>query len=809
MSTPDSMKDCNIFDRLFKLGKHLSLAWNWRRPIRNDRENEEIECLACLLEGVELKSGPYGPVSLSLRSSPLANIFPTLVLQHSCAMGEAAPKPKASARKKKGDSASSTTTPTLTPTTTAESAPRLSASAKGKRPLRATTTAEPTDLQRTEAEQLKLVLKRSRHETHISQQSGFGIGEVTGSKPGVPDVPSDDSEEELSWKSSKDEEVGGQEEGNESNDDSDDGSDKDSEETVKSGAGKDGDDDDDEDDDDDAEEEETAKDDTKTGTGGEEVRERAGESEEEKETSEDEEVSFDPIPRTPEDSEKESDDGEDQESRLREEARIQEEEDAEELYRTVNINQGRGLQVTQSIEDTHVILTSVDPDDPQESSSMSSFVSSMLNPLSDEGVESIFTTTSSQSVSLVPPTPIMNPSTTATITTSHAAQIPPPTIPSIILENLPTFNSAFRFEERLRLLETSFNEYRRTNQVAGATDQLQDSLQRENDEFLRNIDENIKNVLKGLVKTQHEVHANKNKMILDRFTQHTVDSLALMSTVSNQQHYPQSSTTLSSIYVQPHFVDTTQLDSRLSTTDNLIENLTNTLALLTQSYKTYLPQTNNQLRTSSNPRNKPQFKTAWLSFRMFRVDRIEDMGTMHGVQAQLVMGALRTELAQATIKLRIIQRQDVADASQENEVALDEEKLLFIIGGQDNAVDEDVDEQPVQDLALNVDNVFQADDCDAFDSDVDEAPTTHTLFMANLSSAYPVYDKAGCKIHVKYRSFHRIRAKPVRYQMGQVKAQGNVGLTFSPHGQPPLGQRDAGTSSTSDPLVPGVLRSSL
>ncbi|GJV00407.1 hypothetical protein Tco_1329677 [Tanacetum coccineum] len=65
------------------------------------------------------------------------------------------------------------------------------------------------------------------------------------------------------------------------------------------------------------------------------------------------------------------------------------------------------------------------------------------------------------------------------------------------------------------------------------------------------------------------------------------------------------------------------------------------------------------------------------------------------------------------------------------------------VGGQDNAIDEDVDEQPVQDLALNVDNVFQADDCDAFDSDVDEAPMAQTMFMANLSSAYPVYDEAG------------------------------------------------------------------
>nr|GFC21439.1 hypothetical protein [Tanacetum cinerariifolium] len=194
---------------------------------------------------------------------------------YACAIGEAAPKPKASAKKKKGDSASSTTPPTPTPTTTAESAPRLSASAKGKQPLRAKTSVEPTDLQRTEAEQLKIVLKRSRQETHVSQQSGSGTGEGTGFKPRVSDVPSDDSEEELSWKSSDDEEVSSHEEGKESDVDSDEGRDKDSDETVKSGAGKDGDEDDDEDDDDDDEEEKTAKDDEEdkgTGKGGDEVR---------------------------------------------------------------------------------------------------------------------------------------------------------------------------------------------------------------------------------------------------------------------------------------------------------------------------------------------------------------------------------------------------------------------------------------------------------------------------------------------------------------------------------------------------------
>ncbi|GJT43724.1 hypothetical protein Tco_0952439 [Tanacetum coccineum] len=103
---------------------------------------------------------------------------------------------------------------------------------------------------------------------------------------------------------------------------------------------------------------------------------------------------------------------------------------------------------------------------------------------------------------------------------------------------------------------------------------------------------------------QHKAHDNENKMMLDRFTQHTVDPLALMSNVSHQQYYSQSSTAPPFTYVPPHFADNTQLDSGISPTNNLIKNLTNTLALLTQSYKTYLPQKNNQLRTSSNTWNQ-------------------------------------------------------------------------------------------------------------------------------------------------------------------------------------------------------------
>nr|GEY36622.1 retrovirus-related Pol polyprotein from transposon TNT 1-94 [Tanacetum cinerariifolium] len=347
---------------------------------------------------------------------------------------------------------------------TREAAPKPKASARKKKGDSASSTTPPTPTPTTTV-------------VYAPRLSATAKDEGTGSRPGVSDVPSDDLEEELSWNFSDD---------------------KEGDEQTKAGSESDKDDDDNDD------EEELAKnddEDTESGKGGDEVSKSEGESDEEK-TRQEEEESFDPIPRTTEGSEDESNDAEDHELRLSEEAGIQEEEEADELYRDVNINQGRGLQVTQNVEDSYVTLTPVQPDGPQESSSVSSFVTSMLNPTSDVGVESIFTTASSLIVSLQTPTPIMNPSTIATITTSTDASIPPTAIPSIILENLPTFNSAFCFDERLRSLETTIFEYRQTNPFVDATDRLQDSLQQENDEFLRNIDENMKKIINGQVKSQ-------------------------------------------------------------------------------------------------------------------------------------------------------------------------------------------------------------------------------------------------------------------------------------------------------------------
>nr|GEW99832.1 retrovirus-related Pol polyprotein from transposon TNT 1-94 [Tanacetum cinerariifolium] len=134
---------------------------------------------------------------------------------------------------------------------------------------------------------------------------------------------------------------------------------------------------------------------------------------------------------------------------------------------------------------------------------------------------------------------------------------------------------------------------------------------------------------------------------------------------------------------------------------------------------------------------------ARLEFRMFRVDRIDVQGTIRGEQLLLEIEEFKTKLTMQILNSEYFKNKMLLMQAQENIVVLDEEQLLFIVGGQDNTFDDDVDEPPVKDLALNEDHVFQADQCDAFDSNVDEAPTSQTMFMANLSSADPIYDEVG------------------------------------------------------------------
>nr|GEZ89647.1 putative reverse transcriptase domain-containing protein [Tanacetum cinerariifolium] len=247
-------------------------------------------------------------------------------------------KPKASVRKTISSSDTIITPPT------AAAGPRLTTSEKVKqaaKAFKAKSLSSLSEVAITEAQQLKLATKRSLQQIHISQASSSGADEGTGTLPGVPDVPTDESEEDISWKSTDDE--GDDDEGNDGGDD-DDGDD-----------GKEG-DGDNEDEDDDGEEGNDDDDDQED--------ERNVEDDEDKGETRDEE-SFDHIPKIPENSDDEGNGEENFGLNVGREEGHDEEEEEDELYRDVNINQGMGIHTTQKVEDSHVTLTPVNPDGQQ------------------------------------------------------------------------------------------------------------------------------------------------------------------------------------------------------------------------------------------------------------------------------------------------------------------------------------------------------------------------------------------------------------------------------------------------------------
>nr|GEY31274.1 hypothetical protein [Tanacetum cinerariifolium] len=214
---------------------------------------------------------------------------------YAIATGAAPPKPKASVRMTKSSSDTS-----ITPPTTATS-PKLTASVKGKQTAKASkakSLSALSEVAMTEAQQLKLVTKRSMQQTHISQASGSGVDE------GIGNDDDDDDDQEIERDDDKDdEEEGGDEE---------------------------------------------------------EIKREYGEDEYDEETKDEE--SFDPISQTPKNSEDKGNGAEDLGLNVGGKERNFEEEEEDELYRDVNINQGRGIKATLEVEDSFMTLTPVNPD---------------------------------------------------------------------------------------------------------------------------------------------------------------------------------------------------------------------------------------------------------------------------------------------------------------------------------------------------------------------------------------------------------------------------------------------------------------
>nr|GEW96309.1 hypothetical protein [Tanacetum cinerariifolium] len=332
---------------------------------------------------------------------------------YAIALGATPPKTKASVRKTKSSFDTTITPPMATST-------RLLTSAKGK--------------QHAKSSKAKAI-KRSLQQTYISQASGSGTDEGTGIILGVLDIPSDESDEEISWKSS----------------------DEDDDDDVEDQSEADDDDQDDNDDDQDIDND---NDDF--------VHPKFSIHEEEAKGEE----SFDPTVQIPENSDEEGNDDASLGMNVGGKEGQDAKDDDEELYRDVNINlEGQDVQMTdvhttQEFEDTHVTLTLVNPD----------------------GIDSLFKSTprvdvqaSTTVASLTLAAPTLTPPTIPTISqVPQALQAPTPTTTasSTFLQDLPNFGSLFGFDHHLKTLEANFSEFVQTNQFDGAISSIPEIVER-------------------------------------------------------------------------------------------------------------------------------------------------------------------------------------------------------------------------------------------------------------------------------------------------------------------------------------------
>ncbi|GJW51527.1 hypothetical protein Tco_0092878 [Tanacetum coccineum] len=189
---------------------------------------------------------------------------------------------------------------------------------------------------------------------------------------------------------------------------------------------------------------------------------------------------------------------------------------------------------------------------------------------------------------------------------------------------------------------------------------------------------------------QHEKHAAQDRLIIERITPAINDQLAFVSTIQPhvqsshvQSHqYPSSSTNPHSLQY-PQFLET--------------------------SFIATLPQTNNQLRTSSNTKNQATIQDGRVVVQNVQGRQNQNHNQRYVARGNGTIGngGHRIELGMPMQNSDYFKDKMLLMQAQENDTVLNEEELLFLAGEQGNTFDADVDNQPVQDLALNEDNIFQ------------------------------------------------------------------------------------------------------
>ncbi|GJX93019.1 hypothetical protein Tco_0347605 [Tanacetum coccineum] len=406
----------------------------------------------------------------------------------------------------------------------------------GKKKLHAQGLETLSEFALSKAEQMKIITKRSKTQFHISHAGGLGENEGTGVSPGVPDVPIHGSEDEqISWKSS----------------------DEDNDDEVS--LSKDDDDNADNEDDESQDDDNVQTESDNYGDDFVHPKFSTHDEEERQDTEDKEEEGSDLRVQIPSHFESIDDEtydevtqGDNVEGEELDEEETNEKEEVNQFYRDVNVKlEGRdtemtdallaNVQTTQVIEDTPVIITDVTPEAQLQSSFVSSgFISNLLNPNPDTGIDSILNM-NTELTSLVD-VPV---STNVEMPPSSVTTLPPPPIPL--------------FEDRVKALEDYFSEFKQTNLFAEAvssipgivdkylanqmneavkiavqlqSNRLRSEAQVDNEDFINKIDENMKKIIKEQVKIQVKEQVTKILLKFEKLINEQLEAEVLIRSSS-------------------------------------------------------------------------------------------------------------------------------------------------------------------------------------------------------------------------------------------------------------------------------------
>ncbi|GKC79029.1 hypothetical protein Tco_1129803 [Tanacetum coccineum] len=156
------------------------------------------------------------------------------------------------------------------------------------------------------------------------------------------------------------------------------------------------------------------------------------------------------------------------------------------------------------------------------------------------------------------------------------------------------------------------------------------------------------------------------------------------------------------------------------------------MTFISNAFTLRYPQTNNQLRTSSNPKNQATIHDGSVTVQNVQGRQTQSYGG-NMAKGEVHIARQCTQAKKAQNSERFKDKMLLAQA-QEVGVVMDEEQLAFLADKGEAAVSGTDAE------ALTNTTIFQTKDVDAFDFDCDEAPQTRAVFMENLTRAGPIYD---------------------------------------------------------------------